>query len=260
MSLGGRPHAVALRIRSLSASLLDAVYPCRCVLCRRLLAADPPLCPACREFVEASSSRPACPSCGATLSPFAGIDPACAACASQRFAFDSVGRVGAYTGGLRALLTAFKFGGHEELDRYFAERLARVIQRLEVYEDIDAAVAVPTCWRHRLRRAFHPAVVLGRMAARRCRIPYAPLLVRVGGGPHQVGLSYTARQTNVRGRFRLARGCAVQGARLLLIDDVMTTGATVGECARVLKRAGAEAVHVVVVARAGDDPVTLRHV
>jgi predicted amidophosphoribosyltransferase len=90
-------------------------------------------------------------------------------------------------------------------------------------------------------------------------IPHAPLLDRTGGA-HQVGLSYTARQANVRGRFRLARGCAVEGACLLLVDDVMTTGATASECARVLKRAGAREVHVAVIARAGDDPVTLRHI
>ncbi|HRX85910.1 MAG TPA: double zinc ribbon domain-containing protein [Phycisphaerae bacterium] len=253
-----RTSGLRRRAQALGESLLEAVYPRRCALCHTSIAGDDaPLCPACREAVEAASRHPACPRCGMTLAPFAG--PACVTCAQRTFPFDSVVRVGAYTGGLRALLTAFKFGGHEELDVYFAERLARVIMRLEVYEEIDALVAVPTCWQHRLRRSFHPAAVLARLAARRCRIPLAPLLVR-RGGPHQVGLSLTARQANVRGRFHLARGCAVPGARLLLVDDVMTTGATAGECTRVLRRAGADAVHVAVVGRAGDDPVTLRHV
>jgi predicted amidophosphoribosyltransferase len=172
--------------------------------------ADAPLCGACDETVEAAGRNPACPHCGATLSPFAGAGPACAACRDERFAFDSVGRVGMYSGGLRALLTAFKFRGREDLDLYFVRRLARVIMRMSIYEDLDALVAVPTCWQHRLRRAFHPALLLGRQAARRCGIPYAAVLVRKGGGPHQVGLSHTARQANVRGRFRLARGCAVR--------------------------------------------------
>jgi len=168
-------------------------------------------------------------------------------------------RVGAYSGGLRALITAFKFGGHEELDVHFAGRLARVIARSAIYDEVDAVVPVPTCWQHRISRRFHPAVAVARPAARQCGIPYAPLLVRKGG-PHQVGLSHTARLANVRGRFHLARGCAVKGARLLLVDDVMTTGATASECARVLLRAGADEVHVAVIARAGDDPVTLRQI
>jgi ComF family protein len=210
--------------------------------------------------VEVASGSPYCPRCGATIPPYTGIRDDCGVCARRTFPFDSVIRFGAYAGGLKAAVRAFKFKKHEELDLYLATCLSRAVARCAIYEDIDAVVAVPTCWQHRLRRPFHPAVALGRLVARRCRIPYAPLLVRTSGGPHQIGLSFTARMANVRGRFRMARGCAVPGARIVLVDDVMTTGATASECTRVLRASGADEVHVAVLARAGDDPATLRHI
>lgn len=253
-----RTHSIAAR---LFGGLLDGVYPPLCVLCRALADRQPdPLCASCAGWVETEVAAPHCPRCGARVAPHAGPGPACATCARQRFPFDSVACVGAYAGRWRALITAFKFGGREELDAYFARRLARVIARLSVYDELDAVVAVPTCWQHRLRRPFHPAVVVGRLAARISGIPYAPLLERTGGGHHQLGLPFTQRQVNVRGKFRLARGCRAPGARLLLVDDVMTTGATASECTRVLRAGGAREVHVAVLARAGDDPVSLRHI
>jgi ComF family protein len=242
-------------------NLLDALLPTGCSLCGDELAdRRDALCLSCDIAVRAACNQPYCMRCGQTVSPHAGHETACPTCDRQRFRFDSAVRVGAYAGGLRTLLRAFKFHAREELDRDLSARLARVIARLAIYEELDALVPVPTCWQHRLHRPFHPATALARQTARRCHIPYAPLLVRTGGGPHQLGLSHTARQQNVRGRFKLTRGCAVPGARLLLLDDVMTTGATAGECARVLKAAGADEVHVAVIARAGDDPATLRHV
>lgn len=246
--------------RSHVAALVDAVLPPACALCGGGdLVVGSPLCVRCGDWVDESAARAYCPRCGKSLVPFGESVPVCDGCERMRFAFDSVTRVGAYTGGLRALLTAFKFKGREELDAYFVERLARVIARLAVYDDLDALVAVPTCWRHRLVRAFHPATAMAKPLARRSGIPLAPLLVR-SGGPHQIGLSFTARHANVRGRFRMARGCSAPGAKILLLDDVMTTGATANECARVLKKAGADEVHVAIIARAGDDPVTLRHI
>jgi ComF family protein len=249
---------------------LDVVCPNTCLLCGTLalggnvtdtgLCAGGQLCEACMQAVSASWSDAYCPRCGKFTPPFGWRASGCGLCPDRRPPYDGVIRVAAYAGQFATLLRAFKYGGREELDAFFSGQLAARVARSDVYEEIEALVAVPTCWQHRLRRAFHPAEVIARLVAKRTCIPLAKVLVRTGGGPHQVGQSKTAREENVRGKFRMARGCGVAGAKLCLVDDVMTTGATVSECARVLKRAGAVQVQVAVLARAGDDPVTLLHV
>jgi ComF family protein len=185
--------------------------------------------------------------------PFGVSDGRCGRCRGQRLRFDAVLRAGAYRGVLRTLLQRFKFGGQEDLANLFVGPLVRAILRSEFYEDIDTVVAVPTCWQHRLLQRFYPATVLAKQVAKSSRIPYAALLDRVAAGPRQTLLAETERRRNVRGKFRLARGCMVTGARICLVDDVMTTGSTVAECSRVLKKSGAAKVYVAIVARAGDD-------
>lgn len=89
------------------------------------------------------------------------------------------------------------------------------------------------------------------MIAKERDLPYVSLLRRVRAGPHQVGLSYEKRIANVQGAFALRRGCELRDARLLLVDDVTTTGATIKECAKVLRRGGAKEVYAAVVSSVG---------
>ena len=241
--------------------LLDLICSHRCLRCDTPdLDRDDELCATCLRVVEEAAARSYCRRCGKTVPPYGLRSSGCGACQRERWPFDMVIRVGTYSGAWASLLRLFKYGGREEFDAFFARRLARRIAQSSVYEEVDAVVAVPTCWQHRLRRAFHPALVVGRQVARRCEIPFADVLTRIGGGPHQVGQPRSARLENVHGKFRVSPGCSVRGARLCLVDDVMTSGATVSECSRVLKRAGAAEVFVAVLARAADDPVTLLRV
>lgn len=233
--------------------LFSAVWPRTCFLCGLANPDRAELCTACQEKFQRCLDQPYCPNCGSNVPPFGVSDGQCGQCRSQKMRFDGVLRVGPYSGALRLLLQRFKFGGQEDLVDLFASPLSRRIVRSEVYEDIDALLAVPTCWQHRLLQRFYPAVLLAKQVAKRSRIPYAALLDRTAGGPRQTLLPESDRRRNVRGKFRMARGCNVAGARLCLVDDVMTTGSTVSECSRVLKRAGAARVYVAVVARAGAD-------
>lgn len=245
--------------RAAVGGLFSAVWPRTCFLCgvlnaernARRLRSD--LCAACQEKLQRCIDRESCPACGSNVPPFGITNGRCGQCRGQRLRFEGVQRVGPYSGALRILVQRFKFGGQEDLVHLFASPLARRIVRSEVYEDIDAVVPVPTCWQHRLLQRFYPATALAKQVAKRSRIPYAALLERTAGGPRQTLLPESDRRRNVRGKFRLARGCDVAGARLCLVDDVMTTGSTVAECSRVLKRAGAARVFVAIVARAGAD-------
>ncbi len=91
---------------------------------------------------------------------------------------------------------------------------------------------------------------MATIVSRSLGLPVAPVLRRIRGGPHQIGLTYPQRIDNVRGAFAMSRGVTLRGARLLLVDDVATSGATIMECARVLHRGGADAVYVALIARA----------
>ena len=127
----------------------------------------------------------------------------------------------------------------ERSDRSGADWLPRV----------EAVTCVPTHWRRQIRARLNPAAELASYAARRLRLPYVRLMRRVRAGPHQIGLSYDDRLQNIVGVFALRRRVQVRSARLLIIDDVRTTGATLNECAKVLRRAGAAETYGAVVVR-----------
>jgi len=118
-------------------------------------------------------------------------------------------------------------------------------------ETWDCIAAVPLHWRRRWGRGFNQSELLARRLAGLSGVPFASLLKRVRATPAQAGLSSARRRRNLAGAFACRRQAAsLQGQRILLIDDVMTTGSTLAACARVLKRAGAARVGVLTVARA----------
>lgn len=133
----------------------------------------------------------------------------------------------------------------------FAQHLAEGVKASSWSDHVEAVVAVPTHWRHRLGRPYYAAEILAERTAALLELPNVGLLRRVRAGPHQIGLSYTQRQDNVRGAFAVIRGGRIDGACVLLVDDVRTTGATLEECARILLKAGCGEVFAAVAATAG---------
>ncbi|MGB2985954.1 MAG: phosphoribosyltransferase family protein [Phycisphaerae bacterium] len=152
---------------------------------------------------------------------------------------------------LGQVIRTYKYHGCEELEPVLGGWLAEVVGEAPWLDRIEAIVSVPTHWKHRLGRPLYAADMLASIVARKTGLPHVPILRRVRGGPHQIGLSYTARVENVRGAFAIRRGVALRDARLLLIDDVKTTGATLNECAKALRHAGAAEVYAAVVVTTG---------
>ena len=130
------------------------------------------------------------------------------------------------------------------------DRLGHMVKAAPWWNRIEAAVAVPTHWRHQIGRAYYPAERLAARIERETGIPKLAILRRTRGGPHQIGLSATERIANVRGAFAVRQHVRLDDARLLIIDDVKTTGATINECAKVLRRAGASEVYAAVLCTA----------
>jgi competence protein ComFC len=167
----------------------------------------------------------------------------CALCRSGLRGFDAAYSYGAYEGVLRELIHLYKYGKVRTLARPLSGLLLQALPRDEAF---DATVPVPLYWRRRMQRGFNQAELLARGLARSTGIPVVKALGRVRPTPTQAGLSNSARRQNMARAFRSR---SVQGKRILLIDDVMTTGATAASCALALKQAGARRVALLTVAR-----------
>jgi len=158
--------------------------------------------------------------------------------------FDEAFCYGAYEGTLRELIHLFKYSGMRRLARPLGDLLSDALPRDRQF---DAVTPVPLHWRRWWQRGFNQSELLGKVIARRRGIPLIRVLRRGFATRAQAGLTHAQRRENVAAAFRSRR--SVAGLRILLIDDVMTTGATAGACARALKKAGAKSVSLLALAR-----------
>ena len=232
-------------------TVVDVCIPDACLLCRaKPKASADDLCCHCRNLVLATRAE-YCPRCGKSVAPYTVHEGRCPRCRTRRVITVGRVRLGEYCGALAEAIRMFKYRGHWELDRCMAGLLADVIRRAPWLPQVEAIVAVPTCWQHRLGQRVHATTLMAPLVAKACDRPLVPLLRRIKGGPHQVGATDEERARNVRGKFRVARGVTFDGARLCVIDDVLTSGATMNECAKVLRRGGAAEVYGAVLASTG---------
>ncbi len=229
------------RWQRLLAGLLDWLLPPACALCE---APGALLCPPC--LAELPALGPACRRCALPLP----ADPGglCGPCLRRSPPFEALVAPFAYGPPLDRLLQALKYGGRLELARPLGERLA--VSWLAAGPPPELLLPVPLHPRRLRQRGFNQALELARAAARRAGLPLAPhLLRRIRDTLPQAALDARARRANVRGAFVLAAG--LEGVRrVALVDDVVTTGHTVAELARLLRRAGVEEVRVWAAARA----------
>jgi ComF family protein len=187
--------------------------------------------------------------CSACRTPFLNEFPilpdgVCALCRNGYRGFDFAYCYGSYDGPLKDLIHLYKYGRVQAL---VARLVPLLSAALPVDSMFDAVVPVPLHWRRRWQRGFNQSDQLGKGIAARRGFPFARLLRRSRWTGSQAQLSNTDRRANVSGAFRV-RG-DVRGLRILLVDDVMTTGATAGACANILKKAGAKSVTLLTLAR-----------
>ena len=230
-------------------SVLNAVLPARCMLCGATVAEDGALCAGCWDMLN-FLGPPCCDRCGYPFEYEAPDATECAACVRRPPQFDRARAVFAYDEASRALILSFKHADRTHQAPAFGRWLARAGAAL--LRDADVIAPVPL---HRWRlfaRRYNQAALLAQALGRETGAPVAvDLMVRRRRTPSQGRKSRSARIRNVRGAFAVRDDWrdALRGARVLLLDDVLTTGATVEECARTLKRAGAAAVDVLTLAR-----------
>ncbi len=229
-------------VRDAAAGVAALFYPAKCARCGIATRWGVAVCETCVKQLPGIEGR-GCRQCGEPLaSPSLDL---CVRCGTRIRNFDRAISLGPYEGGWKELLHAYKFAREKAVGRWLAGELST---RLAAEgERIDAVTYVPMTRSEERERGFNPSRFLARVAARRLGLPERRLLVKVRVTPPQRVLSARERETNLRDAFRAVR--SGRGAALL-VDDLLTTGATADECARSLKKAGFDRVIVLTVARA----------
>lgn len=230
---------------------LDFLFPPLCHICRSFIpgAGELHICAMCLERLPHVKS-PLCKICGI---PFIGTgeDHTCGQCLAQTPHFDIARAHLLYEESARELIHHFKYSNKTHLRRPLALLALDGLTEFIAKSTPDLIIPVPL-HRSRLRsRGFNQAVLLGDLFSSRLSIPMlADGLIRTRQTEPQIELSAEDRKNNVKGAFSANRPDDLSGKSILLLDDVMTTGSTVNECAKVLKKSGAASVFVVTIARA----------
>src|SRR5579863_1825164 len=235
-------------LRRLGRAVVDGVLPPRCLSCGATTDEIDALCAKCWAGIT-FFAPPWCAMCGLPFPHPMGEDAVCGACAGRRPRWDRARSVFRYDRHSRRLVLMLKHGDQTHLSGAFGQWMTRAGN--EVLADADLLVPVPLHWTRLFGRRFNQAALLAHAVCAAGGPPVgADWLVRRRRTPSQGLMGPAARARNVRGAFALRRGRSVKGKRVVLIDDVLTTGATAEECARILRREGAASVGVLVLARA----------
>jgi len=235
---------VNLKARLKVDSLLDAIWPPVCLVCGQGSDNGRGCCSGCHFDMPTMTGY--CLTCGLEL---ARTIEACGECLGRRPPFDRAVAGFGYRAPIASLVQRFKFDGDLAAGRVLARLLAERLSEMEATRP-DLMIPVPLNWRRHWRRGFNQAELVCRDLSRHFGgLPWADVLKRSRATVTQSELPADRRAGNVKGAFALDR-LPPKVRHAVLVDDVMTTGATLRECARVLKRAGVDRVDVWVIARA----------
>jgi ComF family protein len=225
-------------------------YPASCVVCAGEVDRPEYLCELCRR----RAPRITAPFCAKCSEPFSGAITQsfrCANCAHRTLHFDSA--VAAYRsrGLVRQLVHDFKYARLRHLRHPLAQWLGETMTDPRLRgKRFDLIVPVPLHPARERERGFNQATLLAELLARRVAVPLREILERIRYTTTQTAYNRAERMENLHNAFRLRKKTNVRDLRVLLIDDVLTTGSTLSECARILKEAGAISVHAATAARA----------
>jgi competence protein ComFC len=234
-------------------SLNQLLWPAVCVNCKQSICeTNANLCKDCWDELLFCTAGDYCRRCGRDVSRYAVVDGACPDCQGKQIHFDRIARSGVYGDALQQMILSFK-KGRMELDLTLGFLVDSALQGSGFWNDIEFFVPVPLHWTRRLVRGYNQSLVL----AKKLKHPTAKIntdLVRIRRTKSQPAMvSPAARARNVAGAFAVRYDHSFAGRNICLVDDIKTTGATLNECARTLKEAGASKVYALVLAVAGQN-------
>lgn len=241
---------------ALYAGLVEAVFPADCLGCGGWIGSERTwVCGDCEAALQQLSAVPYCPRCGRSSAPASWRAGRCPGCRTERhWNCRGIVRLGAYEPLLRKMVTQLKYAGSERSAECLGAGLAEALQAAHWFDEVDYLIPVPMHWWRRIQRPVDHAAMLARAIHTVTRRPVlrSPLRRRLYA-PSQTGLStYRRRLLNVRGAFEVRgwRARQLRGRTVCIVDNLVVSGATLWECAKVLRRAGAAQVYAAVVASA----------
>ncbi len=254
-------RSLAMRLLSEACDALTSIaIPAPCRLCGTLLTHSLRI-PICQNCLDGFSRMPekVCAVCGLPLPDMTAVQGEklkCAACRLGTYAFDFARSFALYENEVVRAIILLKFERIEPLAKWFAERLAEIVAQNPEALIADVIVPVPLHRDREKERGYNQAELLSKPLAKLLRLPHqGVLLVRKRPRPAKLVLTLRERWMAVRGAFEIRPGSQVDNRRVLLLDDVMTTGATLDACSKALRDAGAKSVVALTVARAAHDPL-----
>jgi len=229
------------------------LWPAVCINCKKsIYEAEGGLCKNCWDELLACTGADYCPRCGRNVSRYALLEGGCPNCQGTEIYFDRIARGGVYTEALRDMILGLK-NGRTELDLILGFLADSALQGSGFYNDIEIFVPVPLHWSRRLIRGYNQSLIL----AKKLKHPTAKIstdIVRIRRTKIQPTMTTpAARLRNVAGAFAVRYRHNFTGRAVCLVDDIKTTGATLNECAKTLKQAGAAKVFALVLAAAGQN-------
>ena len=263
MPLSNSRALVARWLESLAGAVASVLFPSGCRLCETLLTRADRL-PVCDARLESFRKLPKeiCERCGQPWTEGRDVDGdenVCRECRERGFAFDAARSFGVYDGALARAIVLMKYERIEPLGVWLAKRLQEAASRIPYEFSPDLIVPVPLHRTRQKERGFNQVDLFGRPLARRLGLPYRPVLLkRERPRPEKHLLHYEERWEAVRGAFVIREGGRVDNLRILLLDDVMTSGATLDACSRALREAGAKSVAGLTIARAVRQGIPVR--
>lgn len=236
------------------AGLNQLLWPAVCINCKASICeSDNSLCRDCWAQLLACTGADYCRRCGRDVSRFALLEGACPDCQGSQIHFDQIARAGFYAESLQRMILSFKFYGRTELDFVLGFLANSALEAGGFSDEIEFFVPVPLHWTRRLVRGYNQSLILaGKLRHQSARINTE--LVRIRRTKSQPAMATAAaRARNVAGAFAVRWRHRLTGRNVCLVDDIKTTGATLNECAKTLKEAGASKVFALVLAVAGQN-------
>ncbi|MFC1780944.1 ComF family protein [Planctomycetota bacterium] len=232
-------------------SINQLFWPAACDNCRQTICeTDSSLCKTCWNQLIECTGADYCQRCGRNAAKAAMLESACPECMGKEVSFDRIARAGIYAHSLAKMILSFK-NGKTQLDSILGFLAESAFQGSGYHNEIDFFVPVPLHWSRRLVRGYNQSHLIAfRIAQSRKKINTD--LVRIRRTKLQPAMaSPAARARNVAGAFAVRSGHNFAEKKICLVDDIKTTGATLNECAKMLKQAGAKKVFALVLAVAG---------